>query len=474
MEALLVLLAFYLFAVLIVFPIWMLTRTGGHSDQLHRLAERIQDLERELNQLKSAARSAPVAPHREETPTATVQPATIPPAPVIREVVAPAIPKPVEPPKKVPEPASLAEPPPLPPVIPAQPAAPSKPAPVYTPPPPQPSWFETINWEQFMGAKAFAWLGGLALFLGVAFFVKYSFDHDLIPAAVRAAIGFAFGAGLVVGGLRMPRPRHAITGDSLIAAGIVSLYAVTFACRSIYHFEFFGPIPTFLLMTLITATAFVLAVRLEAQVIAILGMLGGFLTPVLINTGVDNPGGLFGYLALLDVGLIAVALHRRWHYLVPLGAGGTVLMMIGWADRFYAPEKTGIAMIVTLGFSALYIGAVEVARRLGRSVALLGQTALTLPLVAFGFAWFFLGYAEPAGQTGLFFGYVFLASLGLFFIAWREQIGGLVAGAAGLTAILMVRWAAQTFAPALHSVCIAMPPPAPVPITTTSYICFGI
>jgi len=38
-------------------------------------------------------------------------------------------------------------------------------------------------------------------------------------------------------------------------------------------------------------------------------------TPVLINTGHDNPPGLFGYLALLDVGLIAVALHRRWFYL---------------------------------------------------------------------------------------------------------------------------------------------------------------
>jgi len=37
-----------------------------------------------------------------------------------------------------------------------------------------------INWEQFMGAKLFAWIGGLALFLGVAFFVKYSFEHNLI------------------------------------------------------------------------------------------------------------------------------------------------------------------------------------------------------------------------------------------------------------------------------------------------------
>ena len=41
-----------------------------------------------------------------------------------------------------------------------------------------------------MGAKMFAWIGGLALFLGVAFFVKYSFEHNLVPPEVRVAIGF--------------------------------------------------------------------------------------------------------------------------------------------------------------------------------------------------------------------------------------------------------------------------------------------
>ena len=72
-----------------------------------------------------------------------------------------------------------------------------------------------------MGAKLFAWLGGLALFLGVAFFVKYSFDHDLIPPELRVAIGFVTGAALVVGGLKINRERFRITSQTLIAAGVV-------------------------------------------------------------------------------------------------------------------------------------------------------------------------------------------------------------------------------------------------------------
>ena len=38
-----------------------------------------------------------------------------------------------------------------------------------------------------MGVKLFAWLGGLALFLGVAFFIKYSFDNNLVSPQLRDA-----------------------------------------------------------------------------------------------------------------------------------------------------------------------------------------------------------------------------------------------------------------------------------------------
>src|SRR5246500_2798680 len=97
------------------------------------------------------------------------------------------------------------------------------------------------------------------------------------------------------------------TAQTLCATGILVFYAVTFACRAYYHFVIFGFIPTFLLMTLITAIAFLLAVRLNAMVVAVLGIAGGFLTPVLLSTGEDYPLGLFVYIAFLDVGLFSVA-----------------------------------------------------------------------------------------------------------------------------------------------------------------------
>ena len=214
-----------------------------------------------------------------------------------------------------------------------------------------------------MGAKLFAWIGGLALFLGIAFFVKYSFEHNLIPPELRIAIGFVVGAGLVVGGLLLKRKENAVTAQTLCATGILVLYAVTFACRAYYHFAFFGLIPTFLLMTLITAVAFLLSVRLNAIVVAVLGIAGGFLTPILLSTNQDNPLGLFGYIALLDIGLLALAQRQRWNALPILGAIGTALMQFAWVGAFFVPEKyfagnkVLIFMAVFVGFQALFLAA---------------------------------------------------------------------------------------------------------------------
>lgn len=470
MEALLILIALYLLFAVVAFPIWMLIRTGSTNDIVAQLRRRIERLEDEVAQLRAprtpevgAGLSRAISEHEAPpTPVAPVTPEPAPAAPLpVEAVVAPEPPplppylEPAAEPNtepirdaayRVPEPAAVAAP------AASAPLA-DDPAPSYAP---KPGWTSAINWEQFMGAKLFAWLGGLALFLGVAFFVKYSFDHGWIPAEVRAAMGFVFALGLVVGGLKIDRARFAVTAQTLIATGIVSLYAVTFACRSIYHFEFFGVIPTFLLMVLITATAFVLAVRLEAQVIAILGMLGGFLTPLLLSTGVDNPGGLFGYLALLDLGLVAVALHRRWFHLIPLGAIGTVILMIGWAEKFYAPEKTGTAMTICLAFCALFFAARESARRLQREHSFLNWTAAALPVIAFGFAWLFAGHGDAAAGPGALFGFVFLTGAFWFAQAWRDQREWLIAAAAGATGILIIRWAAESFAPEHAGVLVAV------------------
>src|SRR5439155_48439 len=195
-----------------------------------------------------------------------------------------------------------------------------------------------INWEQFMGAKLFAWIGGLALFLGVAFFVKYSFEHNLIPPELRVAIGFVIGVSLVTGGLLLKRKENAVTAQTLCATGTLVLYAVTFACRSYYHFAFFGLIPTFLLMTLITAVAFLLAVRLKNELLACalglgaVAMCSAFYL-LSFETIAQRPALLFSYLFVVDLGVLALTLlESRLVILDALAGLAAFILLAAWTN----------------------------------------------------------------------------------------------------------------------------------------------
>lgn len=443
---LVVLLIVFGLLVLIVLPIWVLVKISAFSTENEVLQARLAAVEYELKELRQKLAGFVRPPTAAVTPPATV----LPPAPIAEPVATPpSLPsasaisiREVSPAPRE-EPAAAADPKdgieiPVPPPIPAvfEPAR-------TTDQEPEPARGISIDWEQFMGAKMFAWLGGLAGFLAIAFFVKYSFEHDLIPREVRVAIGFVLSAGMIVGGLFMKADRFRITSQVLCAMGVVSLYAVTFACFAVYHFPFFGPIPTFALMTLITATAFLLAVRMNAQVIAILGLLGGFLTPKLLSTGVDNPAGLFGFVALLDAGLIAVALYRNWLYLVSLAAAGTIVMQIGWASIFLNAAKAPIAVSVCLGLTGLFFAATEIARRFQRAAIHLTGSATALALVAFAFGFFFLTYPTVSAQPGLLFPFIFAADLFLLALVWRnENVNGLQSLAGGLAFVWLAAWTA--------------------------------
>src|SRR6266571_5154152 len=357
---------------ILVLPFVALAKANRAKRGVADLARRLSSLENELRNLRPQAVSAvqPEAPVMAPEPRVEAVPSPIP-AMTSAPVVSKAMP----------------EPPPIPEEL-LKPSAPQIARPTKPP----------IDWEQFMGAKLFAWIGGLALFLGIAFFVKYSFEHNLIPPELRIAIGFVVGTGLVVGGLLLKRKENAVTAQTLCATGILVLYAVTFACRSYYHFAFFGLIPTFLLMTLITSVAFLLAVRLNAIVVAILGIAGGFLTPVLLSTGQDHPLGLFMYIALLDIGLLGVGQRQRWNVLPILGAVGTSLMQFVWiatffvSEKYFAGNKVLVVMAVFAGFQALFLAAAAWSKRTAKINRELLTCAIWLAAVAMCSAFYLLSF----------------------------------------------------------------------------------
>jgi hypothetical protein len=110
-----------------------------------------------------------------------------------------------------------------------------------------------------MGVRLFAWLGGLALFLAVAYFVKYSFERYLIPPSARVVLG------LLIGGMNLRRRESAVTSQTLCATGVVVRYAALLTGHAFYQLPWLPQVVMFALMTAVTAAAFVLAVRMPAR-----------------------------------------------------------------------------------------------------------------------------------------------------------------------------------------------------------------
>ncbi|HEY2714564.1 MAG TPA: DUF2339 domain-containing protein [Chthoniobacterales bacterium] len=373
----------------------------------------------------------------------TREPATPPPA--AEKAPVPASPLLVrEPDLQIAEEAKLVSPVVPPPIAAAPRLVPAVPPPLpITPPPvPTPSAF---NWEAFMGVKLFAWLGGLALFLGIVFLVKYSFENNLITPLGRLTIGGIVGAVLVAVGWWLARGQYRATAQSLCATGIVILYADLFAAHSFYLL--ISLTTAFFAMAAVTLFSFLLAVALDAQVIVILGLLGGFLTPFLLASGIDNAPALFLYIALLDLGIAAVALRKRWLYLLLLAAIGTVVTQVCWAAPWFNDTTGGRAFWIFLGFEALFLVIYFWNKRLTPNKWATAAACL-IGLVALGFGFWICAFPLLVRSPLFFFSFIFLADAGLLALPVIGRAHRVIAAAAGfITFTLVATWIGVFTAP---------------------------
>jgi len=177
-------------------------------------------------------------------------------------------------------------------------------------------------------------------------------DNQWIGEAGRVVLGVVAGFATLAFGEHMWRKGHRIYAQGITATGIAILYLSFWAAFQVYHLVPQGF--AFALMVATTAMAGALAIHYGAMAISALGLIGGFLTPILLSTNVDRPWALFTYLLLLDGGAMAVARARRWRALEGLGMAGTALLYMVWfADRFNG-EKQAVATVFALAYYALF------------------------------------------------------------------------------------------------------------------------
>jgi uncharacterized membrane protein len=293
----------------------------------------------------------------------------------------PAVPSSVEP---APRPV-VVTPPPIPQETLPAPAA----TPVFTQPPPrepeppQPNLIDHA-WNWLTGGNALVRIGVIILFFGVAFLLKYAYDHTQVPIEIRL-VGVSIGAivMLVIGWrLRESKP---VYGLAMQGGGVGLLYLVVFGAFRL--FDLIPPEMAFLMLAAIAVFSAILAVLQNAMSLAVLGVSGGFLAPVLVSTGSGNYVMLFSYYALLNVGVLGIALYKAWRPLNVLGFVFTFGIGTIWGAQEYQPEKFSTTEPFLIIFFLQYLAiavlfALRQAPNLKHYVD--GTIVFGVPLVAFG------------------------------------------------------------------------------------------
>ena len=190
--------------------------------------------------------------------------------------------------------------------------------------------------EQRIGGGLLQHAGLIVLLLGIAFFLRYAFEHDWLSPAVRVGLGIVAGMAMAAGGVRLAS-RYRGYGLLLAGGGIVALYLSLYAALNLY--ALLGPQVAFAALVIVTSAAAVLADRTDSQAIALMAVIGGFATPFLVGGNTDQQVSLFSYVALLIGATMYLAHRRRWRWLNIASLVLTIVTVVAWADTYYTSAK---------------------------------------------------------------------------------------------------------------------------------------
>jgi len=181
--------------------------------------------------------------------------------------------------------------------------------------------------ERFIGENLINKIGIAVTVIGVAIGTKYAIDHDLISPVTRIILGYLVGVVLFIFAVRLKKNYEKFSAV-LLSGSMAIFYFITYAAFS--FFSLYPQLVAFILMVIITVFTVMLALSYNREVIAIIGLVGAYAVPFLLYESTEEVLVLFTYTAIINSGIMIIAVTRYWKSLYLSAFSLTWMMFFGW------------------------------------------------------------------------------------------------------------------------------------------------
>jgi len=238
--------------------------------------------------------------------------------------------------------------------------------------------------EDLLGGRVLAWIGGVAVVLGVAFLLAIAVSSGWIGPGARTLLAGAIATVLSATGIWLhERRRRTDAALCMVAAGIAAMFVTVAVGGPVYGVL---AVPVALAIALAAGVlAAVLAIRWEARSIGALGILGALTAPIL--AGAPAGGETLALLWISALAGSAVVVWQRWNW---LAVGVFLVALPQWALWLADTPPAGAALLVLTAFGLVNAGAavgfelrVPATRLRASSALLLSLNAITLAIAGF-------------------------------------------------------------------------------------------
>ena len=206
--------------------------------------------------------------------------------------------------------------------------------------------------EKFIGENLINKIGIAITVFGVAIGAKYSIENDLISPLTRIILGYLFGLGLLGFGIKL-KDKYENYSAVLVSGAMAIMYFITYSAYGLYNL--IHQITAFALMLIFTVFTVIAAINYNRQIIAHIGLVGAYAVPFLLSEGSGKVAVLFSYMAILNIGILAIAFKKYWKPLYYVSFGLTWLIFLSWyVTKYQTNEHFGLALVFASIFFAIF------------------------------------------------------------------------------------------------------------------------